>query len=105
LIENNLYRKIQHQAGQGEMVADPYCIGIQDGALNPATFSRRDDMTTKKVKLQLVGLDGNAFSLMGAFSRQAKKENWTQEEIKEVLDECKSGDYDHLLETLVDHCE
>ena len=33
-----LPREIQHHAGQGEMVADPDCIGIQDGALNPATF-------------------------------------------------------------------
>jgi len=62
-------------------------------------------MTTKKVKLQLEGLDGNAFSLMGAFQRQARKEGWTPEEIKEVLDECKKGDYNHLLQTLVEHCE
>ena len=35
----------------------------------------------KKVKLELVGLDGNAFFLMGAFQRQARREKWTQEEI------------------------
>lgn len=58
----------------------------------------------KKVTLTLVGLDGNAFNLMGAFSKQAKKEGWTQEEIKLVLDKCKSGDYDNLLVTLMDHC-
>ena len=40
---------------------------------------------TKKIKLQLVGLDGNAFSIMGAFSRQAKKEGWSQDEITAVL--------------------
>ena len=61
--------------------------------------------TMKKVKLQLVGLDGNAFALMGAFQRQARKEGWTKEEIKEVLDECQSDDYDHLLATLAEHCE
>ena len=59
----------------------------------------------KKVSLELVGLDGNAFSLMGAFSRQAKKESWTDDEINEVLTECKKGDYDHLLRTLSDHTE
>jgi len=62
-------------------------------------------MTDKKVNLELVGLDGNAFALMGAFRRQARKEGWNQEEIKEVLDECMSGDYDHLLSTLMEHCE
>lgn len=59
----------------------------------------------KKVSLTLVGLDGNAFVLMGAFQRQARKEGWTPEEIKTVLDEAKSSDYDHLLATLADHCE
>ena len=62
-------------------------------------------MTDKKVKLELVGLDGNAFSLMGAFQKQARREGWTQDEIKEVLDECTKGDYDHLLCTLMNHCE
>jgi hypothetical protein len=59
----------------------------------------------KKIKLQLVGLDGNAFALMGAFQRQARKEGWTKEEIDKVMEECMKGDYDHLLATLMDHCE
>ena len=58
----------------------------------------------KKVNLTLVGLDGNAFNLMGAFQRQARKEKWLQEEIKQVLDKCKEGNYDELLCTLMDHC-
>jgi hypothetical protein len=58
----------------------------------------------KKVRLNLVSLDGNAFYLMGAFRRQAMKEGWSQEEIKAVLDDCKSGDYDHLLQVLIAHC-
>jgi hypothetical protein len=62
-------------------------------------------MMNKKVKLNLVGKDRNAFALMGAFRQQAEKENWTAEEIKEVLDECRSGDYSHLLQTLIQVCE
>jgi hypothetical protein len=61
--------------------------------------------TNKKVTLTLVGLDGNAFSLLGAFRRQAKKEGWTEAEIKPVTDEAMSGNYDHLLETLGAVCE
>lgn len=57
----------------------------------------------KKIELDLVGLDGNAFSLMGAFSRQAKSEGWIAEEIEEVLSECRKGDYNHLLRTLIKH--
>ncbi len=59
----------------------------------------------KKVSLKLVGLDGNAFSLMGAFSRQAKREDWSKEEIDCVIAECTSGDYSNLLNALGDVCE
>jgi hypothetical protein len=61
-------------------------------------------MTDKKVTLTLVGLDGNAFGLMATFKRQALKEGWSKEEIDEVIKECQSGDYDHLLQTLIEHC-
>jgi hypothetical protein len=57
----------------------------------------------KKVKMKLVGLDGNAFSLMGAFSSNARKQGWSKEEINVVIQECMSGDYDHLLVTLMEH--
>lgn len=62
-------------------------------------------VVNKKVSLNLVGQDGNAFFLMGVFSRQARREGWTKEEIDSVIKECTSGDYDHLLATLIDHCE
>lgn len=58
----------------------------------------------KKVNLRLVGLDGNAFSIMGAFQNQAEREGWTSDEIKAVLDECMNGDYNHLLATIMKHC-
>lgn len=58
----------------------------------------------KTVNLQLVGLDGNAFALMGAFSKQARRENWLKADIDKVLDKCYDGDYDNLVATLADHC-
>ena len=57
----------------------------------------------KKVILTLVGLDGNAYSLMGAFSKAARRQGWSPAEIKVVMDECMSGDYDNLLRTLMDN--
>jgi len=65
----------------------------------------KKEVKVKQVKLKLVGVDGNAFFLMGAFANQAKKENWTKEEIDAVLTESKSGDYNHLLATLAKHCK
>ena len=58
----------------------------------------------KKVKLKLVGIDGNAFFIMGAFSRQARREGWTQAEITKVLDEARAKDYSHLLCVIQKHC-
>ena len=59
----------------------------------------------KKVNLQLAGLNGNAFSLMGAFAKQAGREGWSHDEINQVLNEAQQGDYDHLLRTLDSRCE
>lgn len=62
-------------------------------------------MTNKKVKLNLANIDSNAFSLLGAFTRQAKKENWDSKEIKEVVDDMTSGDYDHLVQVIMKYSE
>ena len=59
----------------------------------------------EKVKLNLIGLNGNAFSIMGAFQSQAAREGWTSDEIGRVLTEAKSGDYDNLLTVISNHCE
>ncbi len=58
-----------------------------------------------KVPMQLEGIDGNAFSIMGSFKREAKKSGWTKEEIDEVLNEATSGDYNHLLTTIMEHIQ
>jgi hypothetical protein len=73
--------------------------------LNKDKGENMKNLVGKTVKLELAGLDGNAFSLMGAFSKAAKREDWTKKEIDLVLDECMDGDYDHLLQTLIAHAE
>jgi hypothetical protein len=60
---------------------------------------------SKKVRMQLVGLDGNAFSIMGAFQQKARKQGWTEREIREVLNEAMSGDHNHLLATIMDNVD
>ncbi len=59
----------------------------------------------KKIKLDLVGQDGNAFSLLALFQKQARKEGWAKVEIDEVIGEATKSDYNHLLATLSKHCE
>ena len=62
-------------------------------------------MNTKKVKLELVGLNGNAFALMGAFQTAARRQGWSDDEIDAVMEDCQSGDYNHLLQTLMANTE
>jgi hypothetical protein len=59
----------------------------------------------KYVKGTLVGVDGNAFALMGHFKRLATRQGWYKEDIDKVLDVAKSGDYDNLVVTLDSHME
>lgn len=59
----------------------------------------------KTVNLDLVGVNGNAFMIMGVFQKQARREGWTKEEIDFVLDEAKSSDYNHLLANISSYCE
>lgn len=59
----------------------------------------------KKIKLSLVRLDGNAFNLLGQFSKKARKEGWTKAEIDFVIGEATKSDYNHLFVTLAQYCE
>jgi hypothetical protein len=54
-------------------------------------------MSTKPT-LKLVGTDGNAFALLGKARTVAKSNNMDWEKIQR---EAMSGDYDHLLTTLM----
>ena len=58
----------------------------------------------KTVNLDLTTIDSNIFAIFGAFSRQARREKWTQQEIDTVLKEAKSGDYDHAIATISKYC-
>lgn len=62
-------------------------------------------IVNKKVNLELVGLDGNAFFLLGKFQQEARRQGWSAQEIQTVMTEAQSGDYDHLLQTLIAHTE
>lgn len=59
----------------------------------------------KKVKMELVGLNGNAFSIMGAFRRNAEAQKWSESEINSVLNEAMEGDYNYLLRTIMKYTE
>ncbi len=53
------------------------------------------------VKVKLVGQDGNAFFILGRVAAALRRAHVPQAEIDAFLKEARSGDYDHLLQTVV----
>lgn len=51
------------------------------------------------IKVKLTGQNGNAFNLMGICQHAARENGVPEEEIKEFIRQCKSGDYDNLIRT------
>lgn len=50
----------------------------------------------------LIGVDGNAFSIMGYVRRAMKETGFTKDEIEAYTKDATSGDYDHLLVVSID---
>jgi len=49
------------------------------------------------MKYNLVGVNGNAFAVMGYVGNAMKKEGKSQEDVKKYYDDAQSGDYNNLL--------
>jgi len=54
---------------------------------------------------ELVGNDGNAFSIMAYVSRSLRKAGHSVDYTKDVQGEMMSGDYDHLLCVAMEVCD
>lgn len=52
------------------------------------------------VKGTLDGCDGNAFALLGHFSKLAKRQGFDKDWIDDVITEAKRGDYEYLVQIL-----
>jgi len=61
-------------------------------------------MTHEKVKVKLIGEDGNAFAIMGRVSK-ALRRSGQPEAAKEYLERATEGDYDHLLQVTMDYVD
>jgi hypothetical protein len=53
------------------------------------------------VEVELVGQDGNAFAVLGAASKAMRQANVDKADIDMMMDEAMSGDYNHLLQTVM----
>ncbi len=52
-----------------------------------------------KIKVKLVGSDGNAFAILGKVKNALRKGGVSSEEVSKFITEATSGNYDHLLTT------
>lgn len=53
----------------------------------------------------LIGLDGNAYSVMGYVRRAMKEQKFTKEEIDEYTNKATSSDYHNLLRVSIEYVE
>jgi hypothetical protein len=51
------------------------------------------------IEVQLTGINGNAFNIIGVCQGAMRRAKCTQEQMKEFVDEAMAGDYDHVLQT------
>ena len=62
-------------------------------------------MAKYDIKVELVGHDGNAFSIMGAVTKALQRAGISREEQDEYFREATAGDYNHLLATTMEWVE
>lgn len=53
------------------------------------------------VKVRLVGVDSNAFVVIGTCIKAARRAGLSNEQIEEFRKEASSGDYDKVLQTCI----
>jgi hypothetical protein len=56
-----------------------------------------NSVTYPHIKVKLSGIDGNAFSIMGAVTSAMKKGGCTPQQIEEYRKAAMSDTYDHLI--------
>lgn len=52
-----------------------------------------------EITVELTGVDGNAFFIIGTMKKALRRAGISQAEIDKFQEEATSGDYDHLLQT------
>ena len=56
-----------------------------------------------KPVLESSGVDGNAFAILGKARGAARRAGWSAEKTTALIDEATSGDYNHLLATMMEN--
>jgi hypothetical protein len=62
-------------------------------------------MAKYDIEVELIGNDGNAFSIMGAVTKAMQRAGVSREEQDEYFKQATAGDYDQLLATTMEWVE
>jgi len=62
-------------------------------------------MAKYDIEVELIGNDGNAFSIMGAVTKAMRRAGVSREEQDEYFKQATAGDYDQLLATTMEWVE
>jgi hypothetical protein len=54
-----------------------------------------------KPDCQLIGIDGNAYSIVGAGEQALRKAGYSRVALDEYREDAFSGDYDHVIQTVM----
>ena len=54
-----------------------------------------------KVKIDWASVKDNGFAMLGAFRKAARRQGYPQADIDRVIDDARSGDYEHLVNVLM----
>jgi len=56
----------------------------------------------KKVKMSLKNVKPSAFSILGEFAREARKQDWTRREVNAVV-KAMATDFKNFMKTILDN--
>ena len=56
-----------------------------------------DDDDDERPPVKIIGQDGNAFAIIGACQRAARRARWDKAKIDKIIEEMTSGDYNKVL--------
>lgn len=62
-------------------------------------------MAKTNITVKLIGKNGNAFNLLGIVRRAMRRTGYNEAFVKQFTDEATSGDYHHLLMTILKYVE
>jgi hypothetical protein len=95
--------------------SDPRCgehLGSGHCRFHPISISWKGEIHINRkahpktdVKVKLVGENGNAFYILGTVIKALRQAGYDREFIQQFQAEATAGDYDHLLQTVMEYVD